>query len=452
MEKIDLNIKNILTNWNVSDALRELIANAFDESVLSNTKEPIISFDNGKLVIRDFGSGINEEHFIQNENESKKANNVIGRFGIGLKDSISVLYRNNKKVIFKSRNGIFYPDLSYKSGLNSKIETIHIIYKRENIDFLGTEIIIEDIENDEFESAKNNFVKLSNSSPIFSCSKGEIYENSDYSSIYYNGMKVSEDNNLLFSYNILQPNAKLNKSLNRERKMISRDAYRDNIISILKESINAKYERITNKIISNFNIDNNEWGFLEIKKAILDNTSSILVGNKNLNQNSFESYANKENYNVIWISDKDYKSLYNDEKFTKKTLDYFGYEYINDFDCIDIDPKELDEHQYNNYVWLNEQIKILSENWTELRWIYKDIKMTIIESHPNASGLSNIETNQIKLVKNIFNNKKLLLNTTIHEICHLTSKQKDVTLEFEKVLTSSFYYLYLLGKENKDEV
>lgn len=450
MEKIDLNIKNILTNWNVSDALRELIANAFDESVLSNTKEPIISFDNGKLVIRDFGSGINEEHFIQNENESKKANNVIGRFGIGLKDSISVLYRNNKKVIFKSRNGIFYPDLSYKSGLNSKIETIHIIYKRENIDFLGTEIIIEDIENDEFENAKNNFVKLSNSSPIFSCSKGEIYENIGKSSIYYNGMKVSEDNNLLFSYNILQPNAKLNKSLNRERKMISRDAYRDNIISILKIAINSKNNKIIENILKGSAIsDNNEWGFIEIKKAILENNDSILIGNKDEDMNSFKSYAETENMNVFWVNKKDYESIFNEPKLTTKTLEYFGNDFINNYKCIYIPPSELTNNELENLDWLNEKIKKLSKNWYEFKYFYDDLQISIIKSHPNALGICDKSNNEIKLVRKILSSKEQLFNTTIHEICHYISDTYDVTIEFEKVLTSAFYYIYLIDSQDK---
>ena len=39
MDKLfDLNIEQVLENWSKADALREIIANALDEQVLSNTK------------------------------------------------------------------------------------------------------------------------------------------------------------------------------------------------------------------------------------------------------------------------------------------------------------------------------------------------------------------------------------------------------------------------------
>ena len=36
----DLNVQKILQDWKISDALRELMANAFDEVHLSQTSEP----------------------------------------------------------------------------------------------------------------------------------------------------------------------------------------------------------------------------------------------------------------------------------------------------------------------------------------------------------------------------------------------------------------------------
>ena len=39
MKKFDLNIEKVLENWDVSDALREIIANAIDEQLLTKTGE-----------------------------------------------------------------------------------------------------------------------------------------------------------------------------------------------------------------------------------------------------------------------------------------------------------------------------------------------------------------------------------------------------------------------------
>jgi hypothetical protein len=45
MKHFDLNIDKILENWDLSHAVRELIANAIDESVITNTAPPEVTKD-----------------------------------------------------------------------------------------------------------------------------------------------------------------------------------------------------------------------------------------------------------------------------------------------------------------------------------------------------------------------------------------------------------------------
>jgi len=52
----DLNIEKVLDGWEVSHAIREIIANALDESVLTSTEIPeIVQRASNRWVIRDFG-------------------------------------------------------------------------------------------------------------------------------------------------------------------------------------------------------------------------------------------------------------------------------------------------------------------------------------------------------------------------------------------------------------
>ena len=55
----DLNVQKILQDWKISDALRELMANAFDEAQLSQTSEPKIIYKPTikEVQIIDFGRG-----------------------------------------------------------------------------------------------------------------------------------------------------------------------------------------------------------------------------------------------------------------------------------------------------------------------------------------------------------------------------------------------------------
>jgi len=65
-KSFDLNIERILEDWEVCDAVREIIANAIDEQVLTNT-EPIEIYKDeyARWHIRDFGRGLRYEHLTQ---------------------------------------------------------------------------------------------------------------------------------------------------------------------------------------------------------------------------------------------------------------------------------------------------------------------------------------------------------------------------------------------------
>lgn len=54
----DLNIEQVLENWSVADALREIIANAIDEQILSRSSPIEIIKEGNGWHIRDYGRGI----------------------------------------------------------------------------------------------------------------------------------------------------------------------------------------------------------------------------------------------------------------------------------------------------------------------------------------------------------------------------------------------------------
>lgn len=72
MKNFDLNIDKILENWELPHAIRELIANAIDESVITSTKAPDIYRDqDGWWHVRDFGRGLRYQDLIESENPEK---------------------------------------------------------------------------------------------------------------------------------------------------------------------------------------------------------------------------------------------------------------------------------------------------------------------------------------------------------------------------------------------
>jgi hypothetical protein len=89
-QAFDLNIEKVLEHWSVPFAIRELIANALDEQVLTGAADPqIYSGGAGCWYIRDAGRGVRYEHLTQNENaEMRRHPQFIGQFGMGLRNAL----------------------------------------------------------------------------------------------------------------------------------------------------------------------------------------------------------------------------------------------------------------------------------------------------------------------------------------------------------------------------
>ena len=100
----DLNIEQVLEHWEPEHAVREIIANALDEQILTNSKEIKIYKTGNDWHIRDYGRGIQYSHFTQNENKEKiESPSLIGKFGVGLKDALAVFYRKGIQIKIDSK-------------------------------------------------------------------------------------------------------------------------------------------------------------------------------------------------------------------------------------------------------------------------------------------------------------------------------------------------------------
>lgn len=102
----DLNIEEILDNWKIHHAIREILANALDEQILSRTQDINIYKDqNHSWHIRDYGRGIEILNITQNENLEKAESDlaIIGKFGVGLKDALAIFNRHKIGVIIRSK-------------------------------------------------------------------------------------------------------------------------------------------------------------------------------------------------------------------------------------------------------------------------------------------------------------------------------------------------------------
>ncbi|MEA4895211.1 MAG: IS6 family transposase [Oscillospiraceae bacterium] len=232
----DLNIEKVLENWEVYHALREIVSNALDEQTLTGTK-PIEIFSDikGYWHIRDYGRGLQYIHFTQNENEEKlKAPNLIGKFGVGLKDALATFDSHGIIVTIQSKHGVFTFDKMKKAEFDDIITLHAIVHRPNDALFIGTEFIIQGCTQNDIDKAKSMFLCFSDLQRLEDTYIGDVYRRSkEGSKIYINGVLVATEANFMFSYNITSLNTAIKKALNRERTNVWRTAYADRVKAIL---------------------------------------------------------------------------------------------------------------------------------------------------------------------------------------------------------------------------
>ncbi len=255
MREFDLNIERVLEDWTVAHALREVIANALDEQALTGTPEPQIFEDaGGRWHVRDWGRGLRYEHLTQNENREKlaHADKVVGKFGVGLKDALATFDRHHISVEIKSRHGDITTGIQAKHGFTD-VRTLHaLISDPADPDFAGTEFILhgDQLGEKQVQEAKALFLHYAGDEVIGATPAGTVLQQADGEArarIYVNGLRVAEEDNFLFSYNITSPTAALRRALNRERSNVGRGAYTDRVKAIL---LSCEHEEVIDALIA----------------------------------------------------------------------------------------------------------------------------------------------------------------------------------------------------------
>ena len=448
MSKFDLNINQVLENWEVFHAVREIISNALDEQKITETEEvKIIENPDGSWMIRDYGRGIDIEHFTQSENEEKLSHpNLIGRFGVGLKDALATFERNDIIVKIESKNGVFTLDRYHKSGFEN-IETLHVnIDESKEENFVGTLVTLVGCNGKDIEKAKSLFIDLSDLKLLEETEYGEIYPTIlGNSSIYINGVKVAEEENFMFSYNITLLTAKIKKSLNRERTNVGRTAYTDRIKSIL---LNAKNDRVLEQLVENMNRvdpfemkDELKWADVSIHAIKMLNLSRkyIFMSHyemKEMNGNK-RDIIRSSGKKIITVSDNVLNRLqdeYDEEGESIATVDIFMEDYVLGFQYKFIDENNLSKKEKD--ILLYKEIvcnHFNAKEYIKKIYISETIRPTVYGD--DARGEYNSTEDIIIVRKDQLSSLEYFLGTLIHELVHAKTGLPDVNRKFEITLT-----------------
>ena len=439
----DLNIEKVLDSWEAKHAVREIIANALDEQILTNTEEIKIYKENNKWHIRDYGRGLQYTHFTQNENKEKiESSNLIGKFGVGLKDALAVFYRKNIKVEINSKYAHVTLTMNKKSGFD--IETLHAKFD-DSIDenFVGTDFIIEGIDDQSIYDAKSMFLVFNNEELLEETKYGNVYRHTgDSSSIYINGVQVAKEDNFLFSYNITNINSQIKKALNRERTNVGRTAYSDTIKNILtqckKEEVLLTLVKDLENIMRGTNKDETNWVDVATYAAKTLNTKGNVVfltpyERASLSNQQIE-ILNNSGKEVILITDNVYNKLDNSVTTYKDVYkDYansFKYEFVSQNNLTKKE-KEIFDTVYEYVTTIFEQND--KETDVEVK-ISETIKLD--ESGQETLGVYDLLSNSIIIKRTTLQSIEKFAGVLVHEFTHYQTGYQDNSREFETELTN----------------
>ncbi len=451
-KEFDLNIEKILENWEVYHAVREIIANALDEQVLTNTKNiSIHKSDDDCWHIIDYGRGLNYHHLTQNENEEKLTNDkLIGRFGVGLKDALATLYRHGIKVQIISKYGIITLKEASKSGFDDII-TLHAqIAPPQNPNMIGTDFCLLGCNAEDIEKAKSLFLIFSRKNILEKNAYGEVMENStDIADIYINGVKVAEESNFLFSYNITSLTAQLKKALNRERTNVGRTAYTGRIKDILKGCSSEKVIDALVEDLQQFGSGNKHdelsWNdkamHASIKMNQLHKDTTFVTTNDLQNNPSLIDEMQRSGYNPVVVPDNIISKMedYNTGAKNGETLTTANQYFKDEKERFVPTPIEMDSlttQEKQVYYKTDTILNLIGGKPKNVK------KITIVERlyesdifRGRVVGLWISEKNEIMIKRSQLHSISEYAGTLLHECAHAVSGADDVSRDFELKLT-----------------
>lgn len=448
MKQFDLNIEKILENWETYHAIREIIANALDEQLLTETKDVEISKQDDIWHIRDYGRGLRYTNLTQNENQEKLSNpKVIGKFGIGLKDAMATFDRKGIIVLIKSKFGDITLTKTAKEGF-ADIITLHaIISEPSNYQLVGTEFIIEGATDEDISKAKNLFLKFTGEQVLETTKAGDIVNKvGSIGKIYINGVKVAEEENFLFSYNITQLTTTIKKALNRERTNVGRTAYTDSIKKILLGCKSTEVAKILADDLQNINkgTQHDELNWIDVQehsvKILNQNEKVLFVSSLDimLNPDMIEE-AKASGHQIVLIPENLKEKIKGGLDFSGKPIidiSQFATNYNDSFSFEFVNVENLTQNEREVF-GLTE--KILNLVGGRPRNVL-DIKLSTTMrkdffSQKETLGLWDANTNSIIILRKILSSVTDYAGTLIHETIHAKSGFGDVDRNFEHELT-----------------
>lgn len=448
-KQFDLNIERVLEHWSVAHAVREVVANALDEQALTGTREPEITRDpHGAWHIRDYGRGLRHEHLTQKENTEKlgRPDEVIGKFGVGLKDGLATFDRHRIDIRIRSRHGDIVIGKVPKHGFED-LRTLHaLISDPSDPDMAGTDVVLSGVKDEDIERAKGFFLQYAGEEVLDSTPNGSVLRHCGKAArIYVNGLLVAEEENFLFSYNVTKLSAALRRALNRERTNVGRGAYSDRVRAILLASSAPSVADALAEELARFEDgrthDELQWMDVQLHASRVLNATGkdVFVTPQQMFSNSkLVEYAKDDGYRVVVVpvalADK-LPGVRDSHGEPIRDLDVFHREWDASITFSFIDPDALETSERAVFDRTQRIMALLGSWCPKVSGVLISETMRVDRSGYEVAGLWRPEDRSIVIKRDQLSDLPSYAGTLLHELTHAATGKDDRTLEFEVELT-----------------
>lgn len=450
-QAFDLNVEKVLEHWSVPFAIRELIANALDEQMLTGTAEPTIIKDSaGHWHIGDAGRGIRYEHLTQNENDEKRRHPLaIGQFGMGLKDALAVFDRRGIGVVIHSPHATITTGRRPKEGFPDVITLHALVAPAADLNRAGTDIVLTGVSDECVEAAKRFFLRYSDERLLESTESGDVLARSgkrDPARIYVKGLLVAEEPNFLFSYNITKLSAPLKRALNRERSNVGRTAYSDRVKAILKacrsSEVAGPLADDLNAITRGRSHDEIAWRDVALHacRVLQTNEKVVFVSAWQMAGNTAQlRYAQDDGYRIVVVpediamalgrlTDLNGNPMVNLNRYRDDWNDSFAFSFV--------EPSDMTRAEQAIYEKTHEICALAQADLSKRRvQVRISGTMRLSERGDPVLGVWEAHQSQIVIRRDTLKDLASYAGTLLHEIGHMLSGTMDGTLDFENELS-----------------
>lgn len=292
--------------------------------------------------------------------------------------------------------------------------------------------------------AKRNFIRYADVERLERTNFGDVYRvpSDEPAGVYVTGLKVAEEEEFLFSYDITNTTKKIRDALNRERSNVGRTAYTSRVKRILQA---CESEVVAEQLVNDLQRftdgethDELGWKSVQVHAVrILNARRDVVVStvDEQHTRRDLLDTARDDGYEIVTVPDRirgEITETGDVEGNEIRSVDVYQTEYEDSFEFEFVDEDGLSDSERE--VW-NLREKILEIVDAPRDYEYSIATQLRATDGDQTVGVHVPSERQIIVKREVLEDDEKFIGALLHEVAHAKTPFPDQTREFESALS-----------------